>query len=138
VIKSIYSLSPEEREQHQKMFGGYNQFPPGWTEITQEQFAKSDFFTYSPVLAEHRQMHATTGSTEPVTTATLWWLPGFEGFALVNDYWKGTVRFFRFGCKHEWGDAREELAKRGRTLFSTEKAHYCIKCGHFFITDSSD
>lgn len=92
----------------------YNEFPPNWHELSAEEFAKSTFFGWHPISFEHRQMIPRTpemdklmaykdGRLGTVVSATLWWMPSGEGFAIVNDFWGGTVRYFGFGERHaDW------------------------------------
>lgn len=35
--------------------------------------------------------------------ATLWHYADRTGVAVVSEYWHGKVRFFAFGCDHDFG-----------------------------------
>lgn len=101
MIRQPHDLSPAERADHHAKWGCVNDFPPGWREMPEKEAAQSAFFGESTQLVEFRQMFR-AGSTEPVQEARLFFLPDDTGFALVSDFWGGKVRFFRFGCEHEF------------------------------------
>lgn len=130
----------EENEKHEEVWGGYNDFPPNWHEITEEQFVKSRFFIFGIDGTETRQMmiHPDGTRQREYVSARLFFMHDNTGVAIAGDYWSGKLKFYAFGCKHEWGDATEELAARNRRLESTERALFCTKCKHFQIIDSSD
>jgi hypothetical protein len=103
-IAQLHDLSLAEQKAHAAKNGGYNDFPPNWEEVDAKTLAQSVYFAFYPVLSEFRQMHARDGSgviNPPINTPSLsahldWFFDG-QGFAVVNDYWAGTVKFFRFG-----------------------------------------
>jgi hypothetical protein len=136
-MKELNALSKEKQDKHRAQYGVFNDFPPGWREITESEFAKSHYFTYSPILREFRQMF-TTERDVPCVGAQLYFMHDGTGYSIVNDYWKGKVRFFQFGCFHEWGGSTEELKTRGIRLMHSEHASFCKKCGYLSIVDSSD
>jgi hypothetical protein len=100
MIKELYDLSQAEQADHRVSHGGFNNFPTNWEEIDAQTFAKSDYFTWTPVLTEFRQMIPTprTG-LEMAVSAHLHWMPSGLGYSIVNDYWAGGVRYYRFGQK---------------------------------------
>ena len=140
MIREVSALSTEERGVHANEFGTFNEFPPGWAEITEAEFAKSPHFTYAPILIEYRQMLRYMDGTKATqyVAAHLQFQHDHTGYAIVNDYWAGKIRFYKFGCNHVWGDARPELERRGERLFAMQNANFCTKCGFLGITDSSD
>lgn len=99
MIKTNYDLSAEERAAHEAKWGGFNDFPPGWKEIDAKEFAKSPHFGFNPDLREYRQMLRSKEFEHAgccVTTHLYFYFDG-RGYALVNDFWEGTVKFFMFG-----------------------------------------
>ena len=57
MVKQLTSLeSAQEIQDHQKEFGGFNQAPPGFREITESEFNKSGFFTWCKEKIEFRQI----------------------------------------------------------------------------------
>jgi hypothetical protein len=133
-IKTIYDMSRDEVEIHYAHHGAFNDYPPGWRELTAAEFARSSFFTYQTTMVEYRQMHG----EGTYRSAHLNWMHDNTGFAIVNDFWEGTIKYFMFGCEHEYGDAQAEIEKRGIRLFSHDHALYCVKCKYLSIHDSSD
>lgn len=137
---TLYNQIPEHESAimraHEAQYGGYNDFPPNWEEITPEEFACSNFFVYGFVGCEYRQMiRHRDGTRNTMVSAHLFFHP--QGcYAISRSSW--TVRYFRFGCTHEWGSACEELQKRKISLDRFEHARFCPKCGTLQITDSSD
>jgi hypothetical protein len=114
MIKQSHDLTLAEHEAHEKHWGNYNAFPPGWREIKAAEFAKSDFFGWTPVLTQYRQMIPNTPelinlmrykdqAPGVVVSASLSFMPSGLGYAIVNDFWGGTIRYFQFGeQKADW------------------------------------
>lgn len=139
-MKDFHSLSQEEQNKHRVANGGFNDFPPGWREVSMEDFAQSDYFTWNPKFEEFRQMLNPEQRNEPAVSARLWWMHDNTGYALVQDYWGKKVKFFKFGCKHayETGEALEkELSNRNIKLGQHDHALFCVKCKSLTIIDSS-
>lgn len=107
--KENYELTPAERLEHERKNGGYNEFPPHWCEIDAAVFARSRHFAFSPVLVEYRQMRRPFGKPAQENTnvasdmvdAHLFWQQNGTGYAVVNDYWAKTVKFYTFGSVPE-------------------------------------
>lgn len=97
-----YDLPYVEQFAHQEKTGGYNEFPPHWREINGSVFAQSRHFTFAPVLVEFRQMMRPFGAFDtskdtPAVSTHLFWQANGTGYAIVNDYWGKTVKFYTFG-----------------------------------------
>jgi len=129
--------------EHEKTWGGFNDTPPGWREITEEEFVRSNFFSYDPEKVEHRQlMHAgitDEKGTAPLHGARLYFFWDGTGVALMDDFWAGKIRFFAFGCKHKWREVYGDEVKKlgfGR-LYSHDHALVCDECGRMKVVDSS-
>ena len=137
-IVSVKSWQQPSAE-HKAEWGGYNDAPPGFVEISEGEFAQSHWFTYSPEFIENRQFVWPDAEGRKVfTSVRLYYMHDHCGYGVAQDYWGKRVRYFKFGCKHEWGDARPELQRRGIRLGRCETARFCVKCGHFEVIDSSD
>jgi len=85
---------------------GFNDPPVNLKEISEEEFAKSQFHNYSFSYVEYRQMHLKDDLTRAhgggkVVSAKLFWFSDDTGVAISADYWKGKVRYFSFGCNHD-------------------------------------
>jgi hypothetical protein len=106
---------------HPKYRYGCEVHPHGWTEITQEEFAQSNFFRYTPL--------ATGWSRTLAGDAFLYFMHDDTGFALIGDYWEKKVSIFKFGCQH---DSTSEEVGRCLTKYT------CKKCGFVQTIDSSD
>jgi len=125
--------------------GSYNVAPTGWTEISEAEFCKSGFFTWSPSYQEYRQLYRDIdGNTfDKYISVKMYYMWNSQGFAISADYWAGKLRFFRFGCDHEYGAPMTDsdwnspgVDKHFRGMCChTEK---CKKCGHIWQYDSSD
>lgn len=101
-IRTLHDLTMPERKAHAEKTGGYNFFPPKWRKITEKEFAQSRHFAFEPALTEYRQMMRPFGETDtskdtPAVSAHLHWQANGIGFAIVADYWEGTVGFYTFG-----------------------------------------
>ena len=106
---------------HPKYRYGCDMHPIGWAEISQDNFAKSDFFRYEPL--------ATAWSRTAIGDARMFFMPRDAGFALIGDYHSGKLSIFKFGCQH---DSLEETVGRCLTKYT------CKKCGYVETVDSSD
>lgn len=105
MIKELSDLTKEQREDHAKRTGTFNDFPPNWREITETEFAQSRHFAFVPVLAEYRQMirrgpkekDESRRNLPAAVSATLFWQSNGTGYSIISDFWKGTVSFYSFG-----------------------------------------
>lgn len=138
MLKSIVYLSENSSfaKTHRKKWGDYNDFPPNWEEISEAEFATSQFFINSVKLIEFRQMYGREPNAhmKPCVSANLHWFNDNTGFAIVNDHANGKIKYYKFGCKHKY-----------RELDSEEKINHpfatsvCDNCAHYYAPpDSSD
>ena len=122
-----------------KKYGDSNSLPPNFREISEEEFAQSKFFVYSPEKWEWRQI------TKPEDIAKFKW--GEEqrsyvfdirmayfydgtGVALEHDYWLGKVRYFAFSvCDHK--------ERTQRNVGNCLNEYTCTSCGFKETVDSS-
>lgn len=127
-------------------FGGYNDFPPGWRQITDAEFARK-MTLYSFDHQEHRQMHAKDAHyTESAMKGRLFFFWDGTGVAVVSKSvrdetkgfgYKDVAEFYAFGCDHEY----ESIAWDRETMgpqFRCNHASKCKKCGQVWVVDSSD
>ncbi|WP_175878854.1 hypothetical protein [Burkholderia sp. BCC0097] len=108
-------------EPHPKFGYGCDMLPNGWAEITREEFAKSRFFSYTPV--------ATGWLRTTIGDARMFFMHDQISYALIGDYWGGTVKVFRFGCNH---------AMERKNVGNCMNRYTCTKCGFSETVDSSD
>src|SRR5574337_1258665 len=97
---------------------GYNDPPVNLKEITEAEFAKSQFHSYTFSHVEFRQMLLKDDLTRArgggkMVQAKLFWFPDDTGVAISADYWKGKIRYFSFGCNH---DVEQKTFAPGCTL----------------------
>lgn len=125
---------------------GFNDFPLGWREVSVSEYAQWGQ-TYSPTHYESRQMMyevlpdlKTRHKTKELVSATLEWHKDGTGWAIVTDYWKETIKFYRFGCDHDYKELSvDDADKRG--IYHARRCYHvveCKKCGHVMSYDSSD
>jgi len=114
----------------------FNKCPDNFREITEAGFAKSWFFTYSPKTVEHRQFkfEGKTGSFHMFNFHT------GVGFAISNDYWEGKIRYFQYGCDHNWVEISQKQAIEEGIAHMGYQFHVnkCTKCAEIWSYDSSD
>lgn len=133
------TLSQEQKEAHAKEFGGYNDFPPNWKPMTEDEFSQSGFFTYVPSLVEHRQMFDRAKPHVPALSANLFYFSDGTGFAIANDFWNKCVLYFKFAkCEHKWGRVKDPDKERSLIIGSCMRAAQCEKCDFISVVDSSD
>lgn len=140
-MKNLHSLNDTDREEYEKVWGRFNDIPPGWRETTEDDFAKS-FRVWCLEGYDTRQFRDSPYKTEsghPLIDAQLFFFNSQEHFGMMLDYWAGKVRYFRFGCDHDYrGVSVQEARQRGilhhgGTYFVRE----CRKCGHIYGNCSS-
>jgi hypothetical protein len=138
-----YGMTPEVRAAHEAKWGRFNFAPPGFKEITAEEFAQSGFFTWCKEGLEFRQilqdnvkpdqlLHPIKGSL----SITLFYMNHGEHYGIANDYWDKRVRFFKFAdCYHEWVEISAKEA--GKPALNCYHYNKCTKCGAQWEYDSS-
>lgn len=137
----IYELTVSEQSQEP---GTYNKAPKGWKEISEKDFARSMFFTYSPKSMEHRQVFydwdGNALGEKYWLSITMFHMHDGTGFAMSSEWTDGKVRYFRFGCEHQYrGLSQQECRDRGIAHFgSCYHVSECGVCGHIKSIDSSD
>ena len=139
LLQFFRDATDAEKKAHAEKWGGHhNEPPPGLTEITEAEFAKSNFFVYSPIARDFRQCRIGDEPKAPLTNLYTWFMHDGSGFAMAYDYWGGKVRYFRCGCKHDYRPLTpEELSARGIVLRMHDNAVICKNCGHLWQYDSS-
>lgn len=118
----------------------YNEKPDNLTEMTERQWAQSDWFSLDPERVENRQFSILdTKGREVFHTFRLYHMHDGHGYAITHDYWAGRVRVFRFGCEHEWHElCHNECEKRNINHFgSCWHVQQCSKCNQIRSYDSS-
>lgn len=129
----------------ESVLGGdrYNHAPKDWREVSEKEFAQSKFFSYTPSAIEFRQiMYDFDGNKiEDMLSVHLYLFHDGTGVAMAGDYWKGKVRYFKFGCEHDYKEYSAKYAidhnlpyESGRCMHNT----ICEKCGNVWCYDSSD
>lgn len=130
---------------HKDKWGGYNDFPPGWAEISMKELVQATpFSTYQPVYIEHRQMIRNKDESplniNKMVEASLYFYHDGTGIGIVCDYWGEKVTYYRFGCQHTYQEiSTEECRKRG--IYHGGRCYHvsvCTKCGQINAVDSSD
>jgi hypothetical protein len=101
MYKTLYMGHDNERKALEELFGHFNDFPPGWTELSPQEFAKSQLLGGVVNHIERRQL------MRPATLlpmgvgyveAQLYHTGNGIGYAVSANYHKGTVQFFKFDC----------------------------------------
>lgn len=134
-------LTRVELDAHKNKWGGFNDSPPGFTEITSEEFARSGFFTWCKVGMEFRQIlpdrikqHFMLTEVKTILGITLFYMNHGEHYGIANDYWASKVRYFKFAeCFHTYRDI--SVPANHRSGIHVAK---CIKCGSEWEYDTSD
>jgi hypothetical protein len=116
-----------------------NAFPEGWEEITQEEFSRSIFFTYTPAFMEYRQMHSSDNSV-PMLAARLFHFYDGTGVAVSSDCWAEEITYYKFGCTHKYNELSQKTSRERGIGHHGMCWHVyeCSECGHIMSTDSSD
>lgn len=136
-------ITKEEMAAHEKKWGHYNSPPPGFKEITHEEFAQSGFFTWCPTSMEFRQIMADNVDKavllSPIKghlSVKMVYMNHGAHFAMAQDYWEKKVRYFTFAdCYHDWQEISAKEA--GKPAFNCYHYCKCSKCGAQWEYDSS-
>ena len=113
--------------ENEEIIGGYNDLPPNFEEITEEEFAQSQFFSYEPVKRQFRQVN---GLNDYLTNINLYWFADGSGIGIRSDFWAGKIYYSKFYiCKHKWKNIES------RMCYTKD---VCILCGYVKEVDSSD
>jgi hypothetical protein len=104
----------------------FNELPPNFKEITEQEFAQSKFFTYMPEKTEYRQVNINGKHTD----LRMFWMYDNTGYAIVSNYWDGKVIYYSFAkCEHIFDE---------KTVGKCLTEYTCKKCGYRETIDSSD
>lgn len=139
-------MIPEQYHQEiRTRLGGYNDFPPGWTEITAHDYAVK-LQNNSVIAVDHQQMFSDKSYDRHSTNWTLLIFRDFSGVASTADYQRVNnetfggydyiTKFWMFGCDHSFKEVPWD-AKFG-TQFRGLHLWKCSKCGECQVVDSSD
>lgn len=118
-------------------YGGYNDAPPNFKEITEKEFAQSHFFTYSPEATNTRQITDFEGETQMLPVTLFFFFDG-SGVGMSSNYKK--VRYFKFDlCEHDYEELSYIKAKELGLMHHGMCWHVlkCKKCGFVQSYDSS-
>lgn len=134
-----------EAEAHEAAYGRGNDAPPGFREITAEEFASGLFFVYGFEKVEYRQIKPEfVGPDEKYYLGIkLFYFHDGTGVGMAASQDLGSrtgVRYFVFGCAHKYRsigqtECRErDIPHFGRCWHVNE----CLECGHIDAYDTSD
>lgn len=118
-----------------------NSLPPLFREISIEEFAKSDFFTYGFKYIDHKQATRDYEDNDlPAMLAVqLFYMGDGTGYGISSDFWGGKITYYAFGCKHQYKEiSAVEAKKLGIDHWGMFCHVYkCAECGAIHVTDSS-
>lgn len=125
--------------------GDFNVAPTDFHEIDEKEFVTSEFFGYLTTAClthgekdekerragyEYRQLYRSSSGEQIKSMAVfLFWFGECWGYGLASDYWKGKVKYYRFGCDHQGTEAV--------TIGNCLHRYTCPKCGRTQVIDSS-
>lgn len=130
-----------ERKEHEAKWGRFNDAPPHFTEITQEEFATSGFFTWCKVGIEFRQICVENIDTKKMLAPvkyilgiTLFYMNHGDNYGMAR--YDDRIRYFKFAhCYHDWKEISAQEA--GGPAFNCYHYNKCSKCGDTWEYDSS-
>jgi len=145
MMMNQHNLEVELQERIKAELGGYNVFPPGWTEITPKDYAVK-LHANRIVATDHRQMYTRNDFKESPLDAVLIIFPDLTGVATSAEYrnvrpqeqngFDYVTKFWMFGCDHQFKETTWD-PKFGIQLRGLH--HWqCQTCGRSEVWDSSD
>ena len=143
MIEKIVSVERVKEDDHVKRWGGFNSPPPGFQEITAEEFARSGFFTWCKEGIEFRQIdpkqideNSLLSPVKCYMSITLFYMNHGDHYGITTDDSRKQVRYFKFAeCYHDWKEI--SAAEAGKTAFNCYHYCKCSKCGASWEYDSS-
>jgi hypothetical protein len=131
---------------HEKNYGSFNDPPPNFIEIKEEEFSKSKFFSETIMHIEYRQI--TRFKTDDVdlknvlsSGVKLFYFYDGTGIAIGSNYQKKKVYFFKFAkCFHKYEEMSQEWCRKNKVehLGRCYHVYKCKNCGFLESADSSD
>lgn len=143
-------LDKDASTEHIEKYGGYNHKPPNWRELTEEEFARSDFFTYGPTQMEFRQFSDPEHNNgyKGAQSVFLFYVHAGHGYGIYSSYGQEMfvgsrqkrLRIFRFGCEHTYKELDQKECRELKVPHFGRCYHVlqCTKCGYIYSYDSSD
>lgn len=123
-----YEMTEAQRMAHDENFGGFNDVPPNWREVTEGEMTDHRIFEQVPRAVQFRQMRV--GEGRPLLSTQLYFFDDGSGYGRAVDYAARHIRWFVFArCLHV-----EEVIETGRS----HTVYRCKKCGCKRCVDSSD
>jgi hypothetical protein len=120
--------SNDEYKEHERIWGNINQLPSNFREVTEAEFAKTNYQSFHCLRkVELRYFYTPQFNGLAVHC---FFLDDNVGWAMHNDWQKQKVRYFLFGlCEHE------DVEIANPRMF--EHIYQCKKCGRKYSVDSS-
>jgi tRNA U34 2-thiouridine synthase MnmA/TrmU len=135
VVEKLSWADKETQDKFREDYGGYNDLPPNFKEITYQDFIDSQFFTYTPQLIDNRQAYNVDKKGNRVGNYRglhLYLFGDGTGIAIEKYYDNGkwALKYHKFAkCEHEYTE---------KTIGRCLHEYKCKKCGYTEEIDSSD
>jgi hypothetical protein len=143
-LVDMYDDKDGKEEEMEKEYGSFNDEPPNFKQISEDEFAKSHFFTYHPDFMEHRQIFLKDLPRDMrvvgLFTIYMFYYWDGTGIAIHNDWWGGKVYYFSFAkCDHDYRELSQKEAKsKGHDHWGMcFHVYECRECGFTMSQDSS-
>jgi hypothetical protein len=145
-VNNLVAMEKDEREKHEEFWGRFNDAPPGWREVTEQEMGPR-LFRFCVVKHEFRQVRPPeppsaepSWAYKPYVQAYLHFWPDGTGYAVSWDSQAAKVRWYMFGCDHAYRElSQAECCKRG--IYHAGYSYHvtkCSKCGDIGGYDSGD
>lgn len=123
-------VNPKTVPDYIEKFGGFNDFPPNWKQVTEQELFQTGRMIFPPEYQEFRQMTRMNGKSVPFVEATLYFIADGTGYAIEKDHLNWHFRYYIFAvCEHEYKCTKEK---------GLERTYTCSHCGREIVYDSSD
>jgi hypothetical protein len=120
--------------------GNFNDAPPNFREINETEFCNSEFFVYTSIHTESRQIILDRNKNYIYfLNVKLFLLSNGYGFGISADYKNKKIKYYKFEiCQHEFREPTEDEYNKfhlikGMCIHNS----ICKKCGYIKSIDSS-
>ncbi len=130
-MEKLEWVNPKTVPDFVEKFGGFNDYPPNWRQVSEQELFQSGRMIFPPEYQDFRQMYRNGKEITAMVEATLYFFPDGTGYAIEKDHFNRCFKYYTFAvCEHKYG---KDIGKK-----PYEHIYVCEKCGRRLELDTSD